>query len=321
MSSRMSDLESVPGKNQRQKRLDALRNRMEERNIEGVIVFCSSRHQMLRTSYANYLLGELPLGDIALCIPSRGTSDVPTALISPRWDVKRFRDLAPFNAKGTDDLMGSVVDELHKFPVIRRWAYAGSGRTSHRDWQRLQQASNVPIYSDDTLFLNIEQRDDDELQLIQTAAKIADQGFATLLKVAKPGIYEFELAAEVDGVMRQLGADDNFGLIATGKDIQAIRVPTNRKLELGDTIIAEITPAYRGYFAQVCRTIVLGTVNQEFRETYQMLVQALSAGLHAAMPGKSVATVVGAMDEVFIQNGYEQYTRPPYMRTRSLFKK
>ena len=69
---------------------------------------------------------------------------------------------------------------------------------------------------------------------------------------------EYELAAEVESAMHAAGAEDNFGLIGAGSHNVAIRAPTDRRLEAGDVIVGEITPCYRGYFAQLCRTLVLG---------------------------------------------------------------
>ena len=43
-----------------------------------------------------------------------------------------------------------------------------------------------------------------------------------------------------------------------GTDIRSVTPPSNRKLAKGDNVITELTPAIEGYFAQICRTLVVG---------------------------------------------------------------
>ena len=38
----------------------------------------------------------------------------------------------------------------------------------------------------------------------------------------------------------------------------AVRAAGERILDVGDIILSEITPCYRGQFAQICRTTVIG---------------------------------------------------------------
>jgi Xaa-Pro aminopeptidase len=116
--------------------------------------------------------------------------------------------------------------------------------------------------------------------------------------------------------MHAAGAEDNFGLIAAGSHNVAIRPPTDRRLEEGDVIIGEITPCYRGYLAQLCRTYILGEPTDVQRTTYDMLLAALVDGKTAAKPGQPSAEIARAINGVIGAAGYEEYCKPPYMRTR-----
>jgi Xaa-Pro aminopeptidase len=155
-----------------------------------------------------------------------------------------------------------------------------------------------------------------ELERIERAAAIADQGFEALRETVRVGMREYELAAEIEAVMHAAGAEDNFGLIAAGSHNVAIRPPTDRRLEEGDVIIGEITPCYRGYLAQLCRTYILGEPTDVQRTTYDMLLAALVDGKTAAKPGQPSAEIARAINGVIGAAGYEEYCKPPYMRTR-----
>jgi len=155
-----------------------------------------------------------------------------------------------------------------------------------------------------------------ELERIEHAARIADAGFAALCDTVRVGMREYELAAEVEAAMHAAGAEDNFGLIAAGSHNIAIRPPTDRRLEAGDVIIGEITPCYRGYLAQLCRTFVLGEPTDVQLATYDMLLSALDEGMKAAKPGLPSAGIARAINGVIGGFGLEEYCKPPYMRTR-----
>lgn len=130
-----------------------------------------------------------------------------------------------------------------------------------------------------------------ELERVCRAAAIADHGFDTLCEVAKVGMREYELAAEVDAAMQAHGAEDNFGMIAAGAHNVAVRPPTDRRLEPGDVIISEITPCYRGYLAQLCRTLILGRPTALQEEKHGLLLRAYEQGRAAARPGRPGAEI------------------------------
>jgi Xaa-Pro dipeptidase len=157
---------------------------------------------------------------------------------------------------------------------------------------------------------------DFELERVEKAAAIADAGFRHLCEIARPGMWEYELAAELEYAMQTLGAEDNFGLMSTGLHNVAVRAVCDRKLEAGDAIVSEITPCYRGYFAQLCRTLILGEPSEIQKEKFNLLLQAERAGLAVARAGLPASGIAKAVNAVISAAGYGEYCRPPYMRTR-----
>src|SRR5437764_4721205 len=101
----------------------------------------------------------------------------------------------------------------------------------------------------------------------------------------------FELAAELYCYMKALGAEDNFLLVSASQHNLAVRAAGGRVLDVGDIILSEITPCYRGQFAQLCRTTVIGEPAPLIREKYAILQEAMRAGQAAAVPGAAVSAV------------------------------
>jgi Xaa-Pro aminopeptidase len=159
-------------------------------------------------------------------------------------------------------------------------------------------------------------RDEWSLNCTRRGVAIAERGYDNLLATTKPGMREYELAANLEASMREQGAEDNFQLMSASQHNQAGHFPTDRVLERGDLILAEITPAVEGEFIQICRSCVLGTPTPLQYEKFALLRGALEAGMHAAKPGVSVTEIVDVINAPIAAAGYERYCKPPFMRTR-----
>ncbi len=103
----------------------------------------------------------------------------------------------------------------------------------------------------------------EEIGYIKQACDLADRGYQRFVEVAEPGMREFELVAEVEAFLKENGAEDNFMLIASGgTEVVGMKPPTERKFQKGDSVTTELTPQVNGYYAQICRTLVLGEPSQ-----------------------------------------------------------
>jgi Xaa-Pro aminopeptidase len=87
-------------------------------------------------------------------------------------------------------------------------------------------------------------------------------------------------------------------------------------MQAGDIVLAEITPSYQGQLAQICRTVVLGSASAEFARKYDLVVQAMNAGIRAAVPGVPMAAVCRAINAVLEVQGYGEFCYPPHIRRR-----
>src|SRR4029077_9047127 len=136
----------------------------------------------------------------------------------------------------------------------------------------------------------------EELAATRHAAWIAEQGHDRLLQMARPGIAEFELAGELYCFMKSLGAEDNFLLMSASQHNLAVRAAGERVLDVGDILLSEITPCYRGQFAQICRPTAIGEPRPVIAEKFAILQDAMSEGLHAGRAGATVADVTRAIN-------------------------
>ena len=156
-----------------------------------------------------------------------------------------------------------------------------------------------------------------EIDLMRKAADLADRGYQYFASVIETGMAEYELVAEVEGFLKSNGAEDNFMLIASGgTEVTGMKPPTERRFQAGDSVTTELTPQVDGYWAQICRTLVLGEPNDKQREAFSIFSEAQKAAEDFLKPGVNISDVARVQNDVFRKYGYGDYTGPKYTRVR-----
>jgi Xaa-Pro dipeptidase len=156
-----------------------------------------------------------------------------------------------------------------------------------------------------------------EIAAVRRAAQIADEAYAEFLKAVRPGRRQYEIVADMEAHLRARGCPDNFMIIGSGgKDVLGMTPPSERRIAAGDLVTTELTPAVEGYFAQICRTLVVGKANEAQRRAFAVFVEALEAGIAAVRPGARAADVARAENDVFRKHGLGEYTTSQWTRVR-----
>jgi Xaa-Pro aminopeptidase len=92
--------------------------------------------------------------------------------------------------------------------------------------------------------------------------------------------------------------------------------PSGKRLRRGDLVTTELTPCVDGYYAQICRTLVLGAASTEQTECFALYCEALEAGIAAVRPGVRAADIARAENDVFRRHGLGDYVTSEYTRVR-----
>ncbi len=160
-------------------------------------------------------------------------------------------------------------------------------------------------------------KDPDEIETLMRAAALSDRGYQYFAEIVETGMAEYELAAEVEAFLKSNGAEDNFMLIGSGGvEVTGMKPPTGRRFQPGDSVITELTPQVGGYFAQICRTLVLGEPDAKQQESFAIFSEARQAAEDRIAPGVDIADVARAQNDVFRHYGFGEYTGPRYTRVR-----
>jgi len=127
-----------------------------------------------------------------------------------------------------------------------------------------------------------------ELSLLREACHITDAAFDDIRAWLRPGLNELEVAARLAFTMQRLGARLSFEptVISGNNKPITIRMPTNRKIASGDTIMIDIGAEFQGYQADASRTFVLGEPSAAQRAAWDVVQAAYDVALAALGPGK-----------------------------------
>jgi Xaa-Pro dipeptidase len=283
---------------------------------DGMIAASNGLNNFLESNAVYVLSGVRPLGESAVVLDRDGRS---TLIVTPAWDGERAAALSTTDATiAADDLAAALAGVAKKYRL-------GAAETISVGLSSLGQAlvgriaaalGGLPKAEDELARELARLRTAEELAFAERATWIAERGYERLLQYARPGLREYELAAELYCFTKKLGAEDNFLLMSASQHNLAVRAAGERILDVGDIILSEITPCYRGQFAQICRTTVIGEPLPVLREKYAILQDAMRAGLAAGRAGTTVAALTRAINGVIAKSGYGDYCRPPYMRVR-----
>jgi Xaa-Pro aminopeptidase len=160
-------------------------------------------------------------------------------------------------------------------------------------------------------------KSDWELARMRRSATVCAAGWQAFVDVLEPGLPEYRIVAEVEARIKQLGAEDNFMLIASGKDeVRGMTAPTPRVLEAGDMVRTELTPQMDGYWLQICRSAVVGRPSDGQRRSFELFNEAVEAGMAAVRPGVTAHDVAKAQNDVFRGRGFGEYCTSQYTRVR-----
>jgi Xaa-Pro aminopeptidase len=150
-----------------------------------------------------------------------------------------------------------------------------------------------------------------EIRLLKEASRITDAAFDTIRTELKPGLTEIEAAARLTFLMQAVGGGLSFEpTVVSGNDHPiAIRLPTERKLQAGDSIMIDIGASYQGYQADATRTYVLGKPNADQFRVWDLVTRAYEASLAAIRPGVPCLELHRAADRIIVGAGYKQQHR------------
>lgn len=264
-------------------RLDQLREHFPDHGIDALMV--TSRPDIQYLSGFRGSAGTLLISDDEGLLISDFRYRTQAADEAPGWE---FIELASGKATAP-----TVADLIRERSYVRVGFQADA--CSYDQWDQLNAILDerhpshlVPTRALVTGLRTV--KDEEELALLQTAAEIADATMRRAFDLARPGVTERALQAELEYFMLQQGAEEpSFRMILAGGPHSALpHAPiTERALQLGDLLTVDLGARYHGYCSDLTRTVAIGDCDEGRREIYRLVYRAQMAALEAVAAGTS----------------------------------
>lgn len=149
-------------------------------------------------------------------------------------------------------------------------------------------------------------KDEDELAVMRSAALTGCKLFDHILGFIRPGLAEFEVAAELEHQARLLGAEGmSFETIVAAGERSALPHgrATAAHLPRRGYVTMDFGVIFKGYCSDMTRTIHLGKPTANERAVYEAVLQAQQAGVAAVTAGARCADVDEAARSVLRRAG------------------
>ncbi len=153
-------------------------------------------------------------------------------------------------------------------------------------------------------------KDENELALLEEACRISSAAFDYICGVIKPGMSEVQIRRLLDNKLMDLGAQATAfdTIVASGPNGSLPHaIPGERKVQTGDMITMDYGALYKGYCADMTRTIAVGQPSEKMLEIYNIVLHAQKTCQDALAPGKICSEVDAIARKIIGDKGYGEY--------------
>jgi Xaa-Pro aminopeptidase len=141
-----------------------------------------------------------------------------------------------------------------------------------------------------------------ELDLIKKACSITDKTFRRLLGFIKPGVWEFEIEAEIyHEFIRNRSRGPAFEtIVASGLDSCTLHyIQNDKQCHDGELVLIDFGAEYGNYAADVTRTVpVNGKYSKRQKEVYEAVLNVQKAAIGLLRPGKTLDEYTEAVGKI-----------------------
>jgi Xaa-Pro aminopeptidase len=144
-----------------------------------------------------------------------------------------------------------------------------------------------------------------EIDLIQQACDITEKGFRRLLKFIKPGVWEYEIEAELihEFICNRSNGFAYGPIIASGANACVLHyVENNKQCKDGDVILLDVAAEYANYASDMTRCLpVNGKFTTRQKQVYNSVLKVMKAASAMLTPGNTFEKYNKAVGELMTE--------------------
>ena len=144
-----------------------------------------------------------------------------------------------------------------------------------------------------------------EVAVMKAASKISAAAHTRAIKAARPGVYEYQLEAELHHEFAMAGARSPAysTIVGSGENACVLHYTQNNKmLEEGDLVLIDAGAEYLGYAADITRTFpVSGKFSEPQKAIYALVLKAQQKALDFISPGVTLKDATRLVVEIITE--------------------
>jgi len=151
-------------------------------------------------------------------------------------------------------------------------------------------------------------KEQDEVDLLLKAGKIADGAFLAVFPLLHAGLTERAVAKMLADAMSERGGQPTFTIVATGANsAEPHHLTDGTVLADGDVLIMDFGCEVGGYNSDITRTVSVGKASDKAKQVYEIVYGAHMAGRAASRAGVTCGSVDAAARGVIVDAGFGPY--------------
>lgn len=282
------------------KHINALKQKaFEEKGFDGFLIL----------NEINLLYFTGFLGTNCLLIPKKGESTLHVYSVNYEQAKAKGKGFRVELVKRNENLMEKIAKQV-KTLKIHKLAVDMLSYENYRNLVKNLRGTTKLKLQGNLVWDLRKVKDEEELELMRKAGEYTSEGMKVTYEIVRPGIKEYEVAAEIEYAMRKCGCwGTAFETIVASGTRSAFPHGgcMDKKIQKGDLVVVDIGAAYHHYRSDMTRTLVAGKPSEKQKKIYEIVKQAQEKACQAVRP-KVKAKDIDAVARKTIENaGYGKY--------------
>ena len=270
-------------------RLQAVRNKMQGLNLQGMIIANPVNIKYLTKIDAEGIL--LLTRKENIFITDGRYMEYVSSIITP------FDDIV------VDNLKNISADEYENFFLFcenvgfeeKYLSYA-----TYKDYIRKYKINNF-VEAEEIISSLRTIKDETEIASIKRACEITDKCFSMILEYIKPGLTEKQISRKIHEFFLDNSEGESFEtIVASGENSSKPHaIVTDRIIKEKDIITIDMGCKINGYCSDMTRTIFIGEPTEEQKKVYNLVLENQKRALNEIRDGVCIKTIVKGVESNF----------------------
>ena len=193
-----------------------------------------------------------------------------------------------------ESILSELMEECQNVYINRNEHYRANVETETREdrFSKMieEKYPNHVVEKSNPILQSIRSvKEPEEIELIQKACDITDKGFRRILDFVKPGVWEYEIEAELihEFIRNRSKKFAYTPIVASGNNANVLHyIENNQQCKSGDLILMDVAAEYANYSSDLTRTIpVNGKYSERQRAVYDAVMRVKNQATNMLTPG------------------------------------